>query len=188
MRTAHFLLSMMIAVALLQGTSLTSQANSVPQQTASQSRGTSDSSEGQKDGQARSEKSQTGEADPGVRQNKPERGTSHVTQRRLNQSHAKQAPSHQVRPGRTPVASSLRPETLENGVGAHQTGSSTSSGSRSRAINYRSAPVPPRVVGVNGQQFRSSRDPGARLASSGGPVTTTKGTAALNGTNMKRRP
>jgi hypothetical protein len=190
MKAACFLLLMIIAAVLLQGASFASQSNSPPQQLPSQSRekSASGSSESQKDGQVRSEKNQTGTEDSDAGQNTPERGTRHVTQRRPNQSHTKLAPSHQVHSGKTPVASILQPQTLEKGAGSHQTGSSTSSSAPTRAINYRRTPVPPAAVAVNGQQFKSSRDPGARLATSGGPLTTARGTAAINGTNMKRRP
>jgi hypothetical protein len=188
MNTARFLFLMTVGAVLLQGTSLASQSNSVPQQTPSQSREAS-SSEGQKDGQVRGEKNQTGAGDSDVGQNSPERRTRHVTQRRPNQSHARPAPlSHQVRSGKTPVTSSLRPETLENGMGFHQMGSTTSNGIPNKTINHHGAPVASPTGAINGQQFKSPRDPGARLASSGGPLTATRGTAAINGTNMKRKP
>lgn len=189
MKTTRFLFLTAVAAVLLQGTSLASQSNSVPQQTPSQSREASDSSEDQKDGQVRSEKNQTGAGDSDVRQNSPERRTRHVTQRRPNQSHARPAPlNHQVGSGKTAAASSLRPETLENGMGFYQMGPTTSNGIPNKTINHHGAPVPSATGAINGQQFRSPRGPGARLASSGGPLTATRGTAVINGTNMKRKP
>jgi len=188
MKTPRFIFLMIVWAVLLQGTTLARQSNSASQQTPSQSRETSDSSHGLKDGQVRSEESQTGAGDSDVGQNSPERGTRHVTQRRPSQSHAKPVPSHQVRSGRTPTASSLRPETLENGIGSHRLGSSSSSGVPNRTVSHRTAPAPTATVAVNGQQFKNSRDPGARLTSSEGPLTAARGTAAINGTNMKRKP
>jgi len=180
---------MTIGAVLLQGTSYGRQSNSASQQTPSQSRETTHSSEGQKDGQVRGETNQTGAGDSDVAENSPERRTRHVTQRRPKQSHARPAaPHHQVRSGRTPVASSLRPETLENGMGFHQMGSTTSNGIPNKTINHHGSPVPSPTGAINGQQFKSPRDPGARLASSEGPLTATRGTAVINGTNMKRKP
>jgi hypothetical protein len=190
MKTARFFFVMMIAVVLLPGTNLASQSNSVRQPTPSQSREASDSSERQKGGQVSSGKNQTGAGDSDVGQNSPERRTGHVTQRRPNQSGARPASvSHQVRSGKTPVARNLRPETLENSMGSsHRMGSTTSNGISSKTINHHSAPIPLPTSALNGQQFKSPRDPGARLASSGGPLTAARGTAVINGTNMKHKP
>ena len=78
---------------------------------------------------------------------------------------------------------------MSGGVAAQQqTGLKAVAAVSSKAASHRSVPVPPATVAVNGQQFKSSRDPGARLASSGGPLTAAKGTAAINGTDMKRKP
>jgi hypothetical protein len=41
---------------------------------------------------------------------------------------------------------------------------------------------------VNGLQFRNSRNPGSHLAGGGGPATIARGTAVINGTDVKRRP
>ena len=191
MKTVSFLvllLMMMIGALLLQSPSLASEANSVPQQTPSQGRETSDSSEGLKDGQVRGEENQPGAGDSDVRQNTFARGTRRRTQRRPNQSHAKPAPSHQLRSGNTQVANGLRSETLGNGLAFQRLGSLTSSGVPNKTGSRHIAPVSPATVAVNGRQFESSRDPGARPASIGGSLTAARGTAAINGTNMKRKP
>lgn len=190
MRTMRFLFLTTVGAVLLQGTSLaSSQSNSVPQQTHSQSREASDSSEDQKDGQVRSEKNQTGAGDSDVGQNSPELRTRHVTQRRPNHSLVRPAPlSHQMHAGKTPVANSLGPEKLENSMGFHQMGPTTSNGFRNKTINHHTTLIPSAAGAINGQQFKSPRDLGARLASSGGPLTATRGTAVINGTNMKRKP
>jgi len=188
MKTARFLLLMIIAAALLRGTGFARQSNSAPQPTPSQSRETSarDSSAGQKDGQAGSEKNQTGAGDSAVGKNNPGRESRHVSRRRPKQANA--APSHQVHSARTPVAGSPRTAMFESGMGFHPMGSTTSSGGPNKTVNHRNAAVPPATGGLNGQQFKSSRDPGARLASSGGPRTATGGAAVINGTGMKRKP
>ena len=188
MRTLRFLFAMIVAAVLLPETSLASQSTSVPQQSPSQSRETSGSSEAQTDSQVGREKNQTGAGHSDVGQNNPEPGTRHVIQPRPNQSHVKPALGHQVRSDRTPVARSLRRETLENGVSFHQMESTTSSGVPNKTVSHYSAPVPAATVAVNGQQFRNTRDPGARLAVSGGSLSATRGTAAINGSNMKRKP
>ena len=188
MKTARFLFLMMIAAGWLRGTGFASQSNSASQQTPSQSRETSDSPEGQKDGQVRSEKNKMGAGNSDVGQDSPEHKTKHLTQSRPNQSHAKPAPSHQVCSVKTLATSNLRTQMPENGQGFQQKGSPASTGISNRVGNHHSVPVPPPTVAVNGQQFRNPRDPGARLASSGGPLTATGGTAAINGTNIKRKP
>ena len=188
MKTARFLFLMMIAAVLLRGTSFARQSSSASQQTPAQSRQTSDSPEGQKDSQIRIEKNQTGAEESDRGQVSPKPGTRHVPQRRPAQSHTKPAPGHQVHSSRTPAVSSPGPVTLENGMGFHHLASATLSGSPNKTVSHRSAPVPPATVSVNGQQFKSARDPGARLASSGGPLAAARGTAAISGTNMKRKP
>ena len=190
MKAMRFFLLMFIGAGLLQGTSLASQPNSASQQTpAPRSEASAgDSSDAKKDGQVRSERDQTGVGDSGGERNSPERGTRHLRQHRLNRSDAKPAPTYQVRPGKTPATNNLRSEMAGNSKGFQQRGSTPSIGLPHKMVNDRSVPVPPPTVAVNGQQFKNSRDPGARLTVSGGPLTATRGTAAINGTDMKRKP
>jgi hypothetical protein len=56
-----------------------------------------------------------------------------------------------------------------------------------QAVSHRGLSAPSPAVSVSGQQFKNSRDPGAHLAISGGTMTAARGTAAINGTNMKRK-
>jgi hypothetical protein len=58
----------------------------------------------------------------------------------------------------------------------------------STSVTRRQSPTPARAIAVNAQQTKSSRDPGAHMAVSGGPANSTHGTAAISGTNMKRKP
>jgi len=189
-RFLFVMLLMMSGAVWLRGAGFARQSNATPQPTPSQSgqKTVSDQlHDSNSDRQVQDEK-HAGNGDEDRALNSPAHGTSHVTQPRPNQSRTTLAPRHQARPGKTPVASGLLAETLEDGIGFHQTGSTRSSGVPNRTVNPRSVSVPPPTVAVNGQQFKSSRDPGARLASSGGPLAATRGTAAINGTNMKRKP
>lgn len=183
MKTTRFLLVMIVGTGLLQGTGFAQQSNSASQQTPSQSRETfaSDSSDGQKDGQIRRAGIPHGERSA-------ERGTRHVRQRRPKQSHPKPAPSHQLHSDKTRAASNPRTEMPENGKGFQQRGSTASTGIPNRVVNHRSVPVPAPTVAINGQQFRNSRDPGARMATSGGPTSSTRATGAINGSAIKRKP
>jgi hypothetical protein len=190
MRTLRFLFAMIVAAALLRATSLAGQANSATQQTPSQGgeKILSDQPRDSNRDRQVSDERLAGTGDTDREQNTSERATRRAVQRRPSQSHAKPAPTHQLRSARTPVARNLRPKTLENGMGFYQLGSTTSSGVANKAVSHRSAPVPAATVAVSGQQFRNPRDPGARLAISGGPLAAARGTAAINGTNMKRKP
>ena len=179
MKTARFLflmLMMMIGAGLLQGESLALQSNSASQQTPSQSREQSDSHQ-QKNGEARGEKEQPPPAQAG--EGPPPAGALKTGKRRPRTNYSKPVSSHQLRPANTPTGGITR---------LQQTASNAVTTVPSKAVNRHSVPAPPPAASINGQQFKSSHDPGAHLASSGGPLTATKGTAAINGTNMKRKP
>jgi hypothetical protein len=190
MKTTRFLFLITIGAVLLQGTNLASQSNSVPQQIPSQNRERSISDQprdSNRDSQVGDEKP-AGTGDTDREQNAPERATRRILQRGPKQGHAKRAPSHPLHSAKTPAPSNLRTETLESGMAFHQLGSTTSSCVPNKTVRYRSFSVPSASVAINGQQFKNFRDPGARLARSGGPLTAARGTAAINGTNMKRKP
>jgi hypothetical protein len=100
----------------------------------------------------------------------------------------KPAPSHPVSSAKKPANESLpAANTLADQPKSHPTGSSTSTGSPHKTVNPRSAPVPSYAESLNGQQFKNSRVPGSRMASAGGPANSTRGTAAINGSDMKRK-
>jgi len=186
MKTARFLFLVMIAAVLLQGTSLASHASPASQQTPSQ-RGQQSAGDEQKNGEVRHEKGQVGAEEAGERAKLPA-GVSRSAERRARTSYSKPLSSHQQHPAKTPAACNPRTAMPENGMGFQLTGSTTSSGGPGKTVNHRSTPVPPATGAVNGQQFKNARDPGAHLASSGGPLTATRGTAAISGTNIKRKP
>ena len=186
MKTAPFFFLMIVGAILLQASS-PAQSDSAPQPTASQN-GKKSAGNQRKDAEVRDEKNQTRSGKVDEDQGPSARLKRSATKRRPSAGHSKPFPSHQSRPAKTPLASHLRSATPENGIGFHFTGSDTSSGVPSKTVSHRSAPLTPPAVAVNGQQFKTPRDPGAHLASSGGPLTTTRGTAAISGTNMKRKP
>ena len=181
-----FLMLMMIGAGLLQGESLALQSNSASQPTFSRSREQSDSHQ-QKNGEVRGEKEQTrpAQADEGP---KPLAGAPRTAKHRPRKSNSKPVSNHQLRPANTPTTNSLRSNTPGSITRLQQTASNAVTGVPSKAVNRHNVPASPPAASVNGQQFKSSRDPGARLASSGGPLTAARGTAAINGTNMKRKP
>jgi len=182
MKIARWVFLTMIAVSLLQDTSVASQASPASQQTPSQS-GHPSAGDQQKNGEVRDENGQVGAEEPDERAKGPA-GVSKSAEHRPRASYSKPVSRHQ----HPAAAGNARPATLENGMAFHHVGSTTSSAVPNKTVNHRSIPAPSAAVSVNGQQFRSARDPGARLAVSGGPLTATRGTAAINGSNMKRKP
>jgi len=185
MKTTRFLLLMIVGAGLLQGTSVASQSNSATQQMPSQKTGQSTSDH--TNGEVRGEKEQTpsAQADEDTR---PPTGASRTAQHRSRASSSKPTSAHPAAPAKTPTTNHHRSEVPGSVATQQQTGLKAVAAVSSKAASHRSVPVPPATVAVNGQPLKSSRDPGARLASSGGPLTATRGTAAINGTNMKRKP
>jgi len=167
MTTGHFLVLMIIA-ALLQGASLARQTIPESQQATPQSY---------------KEPASAAESHP-ERSNLAHRVT--VPQSRAGQKHSIQHLSHPVRSAK--ATGSVRGQATGKVINLRQTGATTSTDSPSKTVNRRSVPVSGSSVALNGNHFKNNRDPGARLAISGGPLTGTKGTAVINGTNMKHNP
>lgn len=185
MKTARLPLLMILATLLLPGTSRASQVASAPQQAPSQS--SEKSANDQKNGAVRSEKDQAQSGESEV--DKPLASVTRAkTKHAPTMSHSKPAQSHRPRPARTPTTNSPRTAAPGNIAALKQTGSRVVTPVPKRAVSQRGPSAPPSVVSVNGQQFKNSRDPGARLAISGGPLTAARGTAAISGTNMKHKP
>jgi hypothetical protein len=186
MKTTRFLFSMIIGAGLLQGTSLASQSNSATQQTPSQKTEQSTSDQ-QTNGEVRGDNKQmlSAQADEGTR---PPAGASRTAKHRSRASSSKPVSTHPAAPAKTPTTNNHQSEVLGSVATQQQTGLEAVTGVSSKTASHRSVPTPPSTVAVNGQQFKSSRDPGAHLASSGGPLTAARGTAAINGTTMKRKP
>lgn len=182
MKTTRFLFSMMIAAVSLQGVILAAQASPAPQQATSQS---SEKSADQQKDEVRNEKDQARpkEADENLERSDM---TRTPTKRRPSESHSKRVPSHQPRPAKTPITNSPRTDAPGSVAALQPMGSNAATNVPKKVVtHYRSAL--PSAVSVNGQQFKNSRDPGAHLAVSGGPPASPRGTAAINGTNVKRK-
>jgi len=190
MRNGQILLPMTFWAVLVQGASFASHSDPAQEQTASQSGEKSidnGAPDGSKDTQARGQKDQMGEY-PG----KNEKGLAAAKQgtrnRRPSASQAKPASSRQQRSGKTSAADSLRTEMPRHTLDSHQTGSALPSETPNKPLKHPGTPVLPPTVALNGQQFKNSRDPGARMATSGGSANSTRGTAVINGSDIKRKP
>lgn len=188
MSKARVLLAMISWAVLVHGASFGSQSGQAREQTAATSdENSANSSRGRNGTQARGEKDQTGNYSDESQQNfaAARKGTP---KRRPAASHTKPAPSHQLRSGKTPAANNLRTVISQNDLDSHQTSLTMLSGIPNKPRKHSSMTVPPSTVALNGQQFKNSRDPGARMASSGGSANSTRGTAVINGRDIKRKP
>ncbi len=190
MSKARVLLPMIFWVVLVGGATFASPSGQAREQTAATSgekSANSSSPDGSKDTQARGQKDLMGEY--------PDRnGKSFATAKigtrkhRPAVSHAKPPQNRQLRSAKTPAAKDLQTEALQNVPGSHQISPSLSSKGPGKTIGHSSLAVHPSTVALNGQQFKNSRDPGAHMATSGGPANSTRGTAGIKGSDMKRKP
>jgi hypothetical protein len=187
MKMVRLFFVMMVAVVLLPGTSLARQSDHSSQQTPSQS-GDRSNSVYQRDLEVRDENGQTrsGEADQVSKRSANLAKTT--TKRRSSTIHSQPAVSHPRRFNRTPVTNGPPIDTPRAVIGPQETSRKTAVPVASRAVSHRSLSGSSSAVSVNGQQFKNSRDPGGYLAITGGSLTAARGTVAINGTNMKRRP
>jgi hypothetical protein len=103
-------------------------------------------------------------------------------------SYSKSTKNHRERSAVTRAGSSSRTAAPAGALSLEHPGSIPSNVAPNKAISHRSLPAHPSAASVNGQQFRNSRNPGARLAASGGPSAAARGTAVISGNNMKRKP
>jgi len=187
MKTVRFFFVLMVAAVLLPGTSLARQADHPSQPAPSQSGGKSDS-DYQRDVEVRHENDQTRSGQADQISKRSAYLTKNTTKRRSSISHPQPAVSHPRRLNKTPATNAPRIDTPGSVTGPQETNLKTAVPAPNQAVSHRSLYAPSSAVSVNGQQFKNSRDPGAHLAISGGPLTAAKGTAAINGTNMKRKP
>lgn len=185
MKSVHLLLVMTIAAGLLLGTSVGQQADHPAQPAPSQSGGKS--TDQQKD-EVRKDDDQAHAREADHNQGPLRDMTRTTTKRRPIVSHPKPVPTFRVRPAKTPATSSSRTEAPGRIAPLEQMGSRTDTNIPNKVIGHRSVTAPPPSVAVNGQQFKNSRDPGAHLIASGGPLTSPRGTASISGTNMKHKP
>jgi hypothetical protein len=181
MKRARIFFVMMIAAVSLPDANLAAQASPAPQQAVSQS---SEKSADQQKDEVRNEKDQ---ARPKESQEQSADVTRTASKSRPA-SHSKPVQAHKARPARTATTNGARTEAPGSLTGLEPMGSKADTKISNKAVSRRSPSIPSSAVSVNGQQFRNSRDPGAHLAASGGPATTARGTAALNGTDVKRKP
>jgi hypothetical protein len=185
MKTVRLFFVMMVAAVLAPGTSLARQAHP-SQQAPSQGIEKSDSNY-QRDVQVRDENDQTRSGEIDQISKRLASSTKTTTKRRSNTIHFQPAVSHPRRLNKTPAPNGPRIDTPRTITGPQETGLKTAVPVQKQVVSHR-LPAPSSAVSVNGQQFKNSRDPGAHLAVSGGPLTSSSGTAAINGTNMKRKP
>jgi hypothetical protein len=185
MKTARFLLVIVMGAVSLPGTSFAWQVDHPSQPVPSQSG--EKSADRQKD-DVRNVKDQARPAETDENREQPADVTRTTTKHRSSTSHSKPAASHQTHPARTPTKSSSRTGTLGSVAPPEQMGSRAANNLPNKAVSHRNLSMLPSAVSVNGRQFRNSHDPGAHLAISGGPQTSARGTAAISGTDMKRKP
>jgi hypothetical protein len=186
MMTLRFLFVMMIAAALLPGTSLAHQADHLAQRAPSQ-RGDKSNSDYQRDVEVpENDQTRSGEA------NQISKRSAYLTKttnkRRSSTSHSQPAVIHPRRPIKTPATNGARIDAPRTVTRPQETSLKNAVPVPNQAVSHRSLSAPSSAVSVNGQQFKNARDPGAHLAVSGGPLTAVRGTAVINGTNMKRKP
>ncbi len=191
MSKARVLLPMIFWAVLVGGASFGSQSGQAQEQTSSQSseKSANSSRAGSSGTQARGEKDQTTEYLPADENQKSFSAVKAGTRKhRPAVSHAKPPQNRKLRSAKTPAAKNLQTEALQNVPGSHQTSPSLSPNGPGKTIRHSSLAVHPSTAALNGQQFKNSRDPGARMATRGGPANSTRGTAAINGTDVKRKP
>jgi hypothetical protein len=184
MKSVHLLLVITIAAGLLLGTSVGQQADHPSQPAPSQSGGKS--TDQQKD-EVRNDEDQAHAKDADHNQGPSRDMRRTTTKRRQIASQPKPVPTYRVRPAKTLTTN--RPRTDASGIAApsEQMGKAATI-IPNKTLGHRSVTASQPSVAVNGQQFKNSRDPGAHLTSSGGPLTSPRGTASISGTNIKHKP
>jgi hypothetical protein len=191
MKMMRFIFGLMVGTALLQGLSFARESGRAPQQATAQSpdKPANDSSDEQNSVPARGEK-EAGKADIDRKVTSPIRAKKQ-TSKHQTQSRAKVAAIHRsqsITTGGNATAGTNAIDSHMTRLAATSVGSTHVSSVLSTSNRKISTPSASANAAVNGQQFRPPRDPGARLAAVGGPLTASRGTAAINGTNMKRKP
>jgi hypothetical protein len=101
---------------------------------------------------------------------------------------SKPALNHQFHSAKTFAAKDLQAQVLQNIPDSHPISRISSSDIPGKAVRNSSNPILSSTVALNGQQFKNPRNPGGRMASSGGSANLTRGTAVINGSGMKRKP
>jgi hypothetical protein len=170
---------------LLLGESLLAQASPARQRVASQS------NRKVADEQERQVPEENDQALPkGAARNKEQWGSvaRATVKHRPSKSRSKPVPSHPLHLSEGATPSSRQPNATASVPELQQPGSRTGRlAPPNIPIGTRLVPLLP-TAGISGHQFKNSHDPGAKLEAAGGPLVTAGGTAALNGSNMKRKP
>jgi hypothetical protein len=189
MREARIFLPMIFWTVLVHGASFGKPSAQAQEQTSSQSgeKAANSSRAGSNDTRARGEKDQTGNYSY-ENQKSFAAVKAGACKRSPAVSQAKPPQNRQLRSTKTPAANVIQAESLRNVPGSYQTSQSLSSNGPGKTIRHSSLALHPSTVALNGQQFKNARDPGARMATSGGPANSTRGTAAINGSDIKRKP
>jgi len=179
MRRAQFVFVMAIGAVLLPGTGFAGPSNQVPEPALSH-----DTSPDRSKDRTAGEKDQTGNYLNDNQKTLPGRKAG-VPEHRPVGVGAK--PAAHPRSGKPPAVNDPRSETGRNVRDSNPTSSTRTSDLPDKTLRHPSGPVPAPTVAIDGQQFRSSRDPGARMTSSGGPANATR-SRVINGTGMKPKP
>jgi hypothetical protein len=188
MRKALVLLAMIFWVVLICGTGFGIQSSQAQETTLSQGNENAtkpDTSDGTKDTQARGQKDQISEY-------QDENGKGFATakigsKRRPTAGQVKPAQSRQLRSSKT-TANDLQTQMPRNTLDSLQTSSTRPFEVSNKPLKHPSVPALPPAVVLNGQSFKNSRNPGARMASTGGSANLARGTGAINGSDIKRKP
>ncbi len=187
MKTVRLFFVMMIAAVLLPDTSLAVQASPKPEQATSQRAEKSEDQQKDKD-DVRNAKDQTHSNEVDENREQSADVTRMTIKHRPSTIHPRTTPNRKLHLAKTSTAGSLRTGAPQSFSTSQQAVPKGVTNAPNKPISNHSASVPSPAVSVNGQQIRNLRGPGARVASSGGPLTAARGTAVINGTNMKRKP
>ena len=184
MKTVCFFFVMMIAAVLLPRVSFAHEGNHAPQQAPARS---SERSADQREDEVRSDADQahSDQADDIEQHSAVVRRTT--VRHGLSATHFKPVPNYRARLAKRPTTSGVRIEEPESTPALKRISSNTAT-NIPKPVSRRSPSVPSSAVSINGQQFKNSRVPGAHLVASGGQAITARGTGAINGTDMKRKP
>jgi cytoskeletal protein RodZ len=118
--------------------------------------------------------------------------STNPVKRRPSASQAKPVSARQPASSKTRATGVVResPSIISD---AHPTGPANSTGAKSaemptKTLQHGNVPAAPPPAALKGQQFKNSRDPGARMAASGGPANSTRGATGISGSDIKRKP
>jgi hypothetical protein len=186
MKMTRFIFGLMVGSGLLQGSSFARESGRALQQATVQSpdKPANDSSDEQNSVPARGEK-EAGKADVDRKVTSPIHAKKQTAKYQIK-SESKPASVHSSHP----ASSIANVPASTNSIASRTAGLPASHATLSQTVSNRKVLTPSAspTAAVSGQQFRNPHDPGARLAATGGPLTASRGTAAINGTNMKRKP